>query len=277
MKRKLGVLLGCLKGTNEITSVPYLKAAGFDCCFSSQYTPAELLEVKKATDAAGLELSFLHGAWWEYDEKGNKRYMNELWHENGAYQSLYHMVITSIDAAAEADVKTVVLHLTEGWEWQSPRVTDIGVSRLDAIVEHAVKRGVKIAFENLFTLGTLAAVMERYERVPEVGFCYDNGHEHCYTETIPYLDIWGKRTFCTHIHDNYGRDKVDIWKDADYHLLPFEGTFDFAAMMQKLDKYGYEGPLVLEVGQRKDYHHMSAEEFAAHLFTLINRVANAHK
>ena len=29
MERKLGVLLGCLKGTNEITSIPYLKAAGF--------------------------------------------------------------------------------------------------------------------------------------------------------------------------------------------------------------------------------------------------------
>ena len=278
MERKLGVLLGCLRGTNEITSIPYLKAAGFECCFTNSYMPDEVVAVRKATDAAGMELSFVHGAWWEHDEKGKRRFMNELWYEDGAYESLYNKVIASIDATAEAGVKTVVLHLTEGWQWQSPRVTDIGLARFDAIVEHAVKRGVHIAFENLFTLGTLAAMMERYERVPEVGFCYDNGHEHCYLETVPYLDLYGKRALCVHLHDNYGRDKNDIWKDADYHLLPFDGTFDFATMMRKLDKYGYAGPLIMEVGpQHGKYADMSNEEYAAYLFSLVNRIANAHK
>lgn len=49
---------------------------------------------------------------------------------------------------------------------------------------------------------------------------YENGHEHCYMETIPYLDLFGKDLFCVHLHDNYGRDKNDIRKDADYRFCP---------------------------------------------------------
>ena len=182
----------------------------------------------------------------------------------------------SLCIAADAGVETVVLHLTEGWD--EPHITDIGNKRFDEIIDLAVKRGVKVAMENLFTLGCLAVMMERYKKVPEVGFCYDNGHEHCYMETIPYLDLFGKDVFCVHLHDNYGRDKNDIWKDADYHLLPFDGNFDYAKMMRKLDHYGYKGPLMLELpAQRGKYENMPDEEYAALLFSLVNRIANAHK
>lgn len=277
MQRKFGVNGGCIGGVKDDKhGLQILKDAGFDCFFSGCYTPETVCNIKKLGEDVGLELAFLHAPWNEIGSRGERIYMNEFWYENGEYESLMAKVKSSIEGAAAAGVKTVCVHLTEGW--QSPPVTDIGTARFDEIVDLAVKRGVQVAFENLFTLGTLAAMMERYERVPEVGFCYDNGHEHCYTETISYLDIYGKRTFCTHIHDNYGRDKIDIWKDADYHLLPFEGNFDYATMMQKLDKYGYEGPLVLEVPQQRGQcADMSPEAYAAHLFSLINRVANAHK
>ena len=276
MERKYGVIANCLRGTSEAMALPYLKQAGFDCCFLEvAYTEEQVLAVRRAADDVGMEISFLHSPWFER-ANGKTLYMNELWYENGAYESLMNKVKTCINAAAEAGIETVILHLTEGWD--EPHITDIGNKRFDEIIDFAVKRGVKVAIENLFTLGALAVMMERYKKVPEVGFCYDNGHEHCYMETIPYLDLFGKDLFCVHLHDNYGRDKNDIWKDADYHLLPFDGNFDFANMMRKLDHYGYKGPLMMEVGgQHGKYADMSNEEYAAHLFSLVKRIANAHK
>ncbi|MBQ2757538.1 MAG: sugar phosphate isomerase/epimerase [Clostridia bacterium] len=275
MERKLGVNSHCLKGVAEADALPILKNAGFDCFFSGVYTPEAVQDLKKRADEVGIDFAFIHAPWNELCADGKRVYMNELWKHGIGHISLFNKVKTAIDSAAAADVKTVCMHLTEGW--RSPLVTEIGLSRFDDIVAHAVKRGVKLAFENIYTLGALALLMERYERVPEVGFCYDNGHAHCYTETVPFLDLYGKRTLCTHIHDNFGRDKEDPMKDADYHLLPFDGNFDFADMMQKLDKYGYEGALTLEVWQQGAYGDMMPEAFAAHLVGLAKRVANAHR
>ncbi len=271
MERRFGVNSHCFRGLTNAEALPILKNAGFECFFSGVYEPLEVLSLKRVADDVGMEFSFIHSPWFEKDQNGKMRYMNELWKHGFTYVSLLEKVKRSIESAAEAGIPTVCIHLTEGWK--SPLVTDVGLARFDEIVELAIKRGVKVAIENLYTLGNLAVLMERYERVPEVGFCYDCGHEHCYTETIPFLDLYGKRTFCTHIHDNFGRDKEDPMKDADYHLLPFDGNFDYATMIQKLDKYGYEGPLMLEVGQKDQYASMTPEEFAAILFDRVQRIS----
>jgi sugar phosphate isomerase/epimerase len=43
----------------------------------------------------------------------------------------------------------------------------------------------------------------------------------------------------THVHDNRGR--------ADDHLIPFDGTIDWAAALTAIQKVGYEGPLLFEI------------------------------
>ena len=191
--------------------------------------PAQLL---------GLELEFIHGPYHAKHPSGSELYMNHCWKASPDYVPLMDAILTSIDCAAEAEVKTVVLHVNG--DWKPPMISDIGLARFDRIVAHAVRRGVHIAFENLRTHGTLAALMERYERIPEVGFCYDCGHEHCYTEKIPYLDIFGNRTLCTHIHDNDGIH--------DSHTLPYYGTIDWERVMKAFAEIGYEGNLNYEAG-----------------------------
>ena len=260
MERKLGITNAGLRDVDSLEALRLIKEAGFDCFFSPSYNMRAVLEMKNEAERLGLDFEFLHGPAGAKHPSGSALYMNHVWKATPDYVPLMDAILTSIDCAAEAEIKTVVLHVNG--DWKPPMISDIGLARFDRIVAHAVRRGVHIAFENLRTHGTLAALMERYERVPEVGFCYDCGHEHCYTESIPYLDIFGNRTLCTHIHDNFGRDKEDPLKDADYHYLPFEGDIDYAAMMRKLDKYGYAGSLMLEVSQRH-YGDISAEEFLA--------------
>ena len=79
----------------------------------------------------------------------------------------------------------------------------------------------------------------------------------------------------THIHDNMGRPDEDKVSDRDTHWLPLDGTYDYHTMMKKLDKYSYEGPLMLEVFRtmRADYKEMSAEEFMSTAYDRLKRIS----
>jgi sugar phosphate isomerase/epimerase len=44
----------------------------------------------------------------------------------------------------------------------------------------------------------------------------------------------------THVHDNHGR--------SDDHLMPFDGTIDWPASLTAVQKIGYDGTLLFEVG-----------------------------
>ncbi len=262
MERKLGIESHCLPGADKLTTLEKIKAAGFDTFFSGGETVQGALALREKAEQVGLIYDFIHAPFGG---------TNDLWVAGPNYYKLYQGILGSIDAAAAADVPTVVVHVTSGW-WP-PHISDIGLSRFDGIVEHALKKGVKIAFENIRKVGNLAAIMDRYERVENVGFCFDNGHELCYTGNVKFLDLYGTRTLCTHIHDNYGRDKNDIWLDADYHLLPFDGCYDFADMMRRLDRDGYQGSLTLEVNKKKPYDTMDDDAWLKMVYERLVKIS----
>ena len=151
---------------------------------------------------------------------------------------------------------------------------DLGLSRYDELVVYARDKGVTLAFENLRLLGNLACLVDRYEKLDHVRFCFDCGHEHCYTKTVSIMDVFTNRVCCTHIHDNMGRPMEDKTNDFDMHLLPFDGTYNYEKMMRKLDEYGYAGSLMLEVSQnREDYVKMSHEAFLATCYERIKKIS----
>ena len=262
MERKFGIKCACLPGVSEFDTLDLIKGAGFDGFFTGCSDIKSVCDLRTKADTIGLEYQFIHAPF-----AGT----NNLWTPGLDYLPLYKGIMTSIDAAAAADVPIVIVHVTSGW-WP-PHLSDIGFDRFDSIVEHAIKKNIKIAFENIRKLGNLAAIMDRYERLEQVGFCFDNGHEHCYTETVKFLDLYPKRTLCTHLHDNHGRDKNDPWLDADYHLLPFDGSYDFKDMMDRMNKYGYEGALTLEVNKKAPYADMSNEDWLAMCYERLKKIS----
>ena len=262
MERKLGIDASCLPGVAEIDALDKIKAAGFDMVFGVTNDAKTVCDMKDKCEKLGLSFDFLHAPF---------RGINDFWRSGLAYRDLRDNIKASIDSAAAAGVPAVVVHVSSGWF--PPPICDIGFARFDDLVEHAIDKGVKIAFENLRKLGNLAVIMERYKKIPNVGFCYDCGHEHCYTETVHFLDIYGSRTLCTHIHDNLGRDKEDKWKDADLHLMPFDGDIDYADMMARLNKVGYTGALTLEITKYGEYLEKSDEEFLAVAYERIQKIA----
>jgi sugar phosphate isomerase/epimerase len=176
----------------------------------------------------------------------------------------------SIDTAAACNIPSVITHLSSGW--RSPEVNDLGLSRFDALVEYAAEKGVNLAFENLRKIGNLAYIADRYEKISNVGFCYDFGHRHCYTPTIEWADVFRDRMITTHIHDNLGiKEKYE--EGTDLHLLPFDGNIDYAKIMRKLNEYNYRGALVLEVGGGQ-YPELSPMEFAKTAFERVKRISD---
>ena len=263
MKRKLGVVANCLKEKTELEALDLIADAGFRAVFSESNDPATVLVLREKCDKLGISLDFLHAPF---------RGINDFWLPGDAYNALRRGIEASIDSAAGAGVPMVVCHVSSGW-WP-PQMCQIGLDRFDALVEYAGRKKVTIAFENLRKVGNLAALMDRYEKNPGVGFCYDIGHEHCYTRTVHYMDLYADRLLCTHIHDNHGREKDD-WSDPDEHLLPFDGNIDYTDIMRRLNDADFAGTLMLEIYDscRPDYLAMGHEAFLKTAFERIERIS----
>ena len=262
MQRKLGTNADCIKNGDICETLKKIKALGFDCFFVNGYD-ADFVTYKNLADELGLTFEFIHAPF---------RGINSIWLEGDEYKDLYDKICQSIDAAAACSVPVVITHLSSGW--QPPAVSELGLSRFDALVEFAEQRGVILAFENLRTYENLMMIMERYNDRENVRFCYDCGHEYCYTHGVDWIKIFGKKLICTHIHDNFGYDRSC---DPDIHILPFDGTLDYADMMRRLDKVGYDGSLMLEVfnSTKPEYAAIGEDNFLAECAERIKKIAES--
>jgi sugar phosphate isomerase/epimerase len=72
-----------------------------------------------------------------------------------------------------------------------------------------------------------------------VGICLDFGHAHLDGDVIDAVETVSEHLIATHVHDNRGRH--------DDHLLPFDGTIDWAGTLLAVQKIGYDGPFIFEV------------------------------
>ena len=73
-----------------------------------------------------------------------------------------------------------------------------------------------------------------------VGVCLDFGHAHLDGDLIDAIETVSEHFVTAHVHDNRGR--------SDDHLVPFEGTIDWPSALTAVQKVGYEGPLIFEMG-----------------------------
>lgn len=144
----------------------------------------------------------------------------------------------------------VVMHLTSKSE--APKYNEIGLNRLQRIVDYAKELNVKVAFENTKIKGYLDYVIENIDN-ENVGICFDSGHYHVHFNDDLDFSKFKNRIFAVHLHDN---DKSD-----DLHLIPFDGTLDWDNVIQNLKKCNYNGPITMELCYRYEYLEMGIENF----------------
>ena len=107
----------------------------------------------------------------------------------------------------------------------------------------AAPLGVRIAIEvipnELSQPGSIVHFIEEVLDQPEIGVCLDFGHANMDGDVVDAIETVSEHLITTHVHDNRGR--------LDEHLVPFEGSIDWPAVLTTVQKIGYEGTLVMEV------------------------------
>lgn len=261
MKRKLGINMACVGDIPQTEQLKIAHEIGFEAFFTPSQSPADIAALRLLADELGMNFETIHAP------SGG---INSMWLSGTDYLNVYNSIRHSVNLAAEYGVPAVVTHISSGW--YPPGINDLGLQRFDEIVLYAADKGVTLAFENLRCIGNLAYFAERYEKQDNVRFCYDIGHEHCYTKTLQWMDVFCHKVICTHIHDNLGRDFEKIGS-PDMHLLPFDGNVNYQRAVDKLDEYGYRGPLTLEVRQSERYQDFTSKAFMQSAFERLQRIA----
>ncbi len=119
---------------------------------------------------------------------------------------------------------------------------------VEELTELTARAGVRLAIEvipnALSTAAALCHLIEEELDGLDVGVCLDYGHAHLMGDLGEAIETLSGHLWTTHVHDNGGR--------RDDHLVPFQGSIDWEAAMMSTQKIGYDGVLMLEVGDTGD-------------------------
>ena len=152
--------------------------------------------------------------------------------------------------ARRIPIAVLVLHL--GIPRMQPRDGDVGSQdvrgaakkSVEELVKAAGPLGVRVAVEvipnEISRAGSLVHFVEEELDGLGVGICLDFGHAHIDGDVVEAVETVSEHVIATHLHDNNAR--------SDDHLMPMDGTIDWAGALTAVQKIGYDGPLMFEVG-----------------------------
>ncbi len=262
--RKLGINAQDLLGNDIFKNMELIKKAGFQSVFFYWDDDTDIEKYMEKANELGLEVEALHAPF---------NTVNTVWVEGDDGDVYTEKMRRCIITAAKYNIPVVILHTSSGNE--VPKTSPIGLLRHKKLIIEAERRGVKIAFENTRIIRHLSLLLEYYKS-ENVGFCYDTGHEKCYTPGYRFMPLFGNRTIFTHIHDNKGlAETKDISARDDLHRIPFDGIIDFERVCKEIRESGYQGTLTLEVNNREPYCYykdLTAEEFYKKAFAAAEKL-----
>lgn len=167
-------------------------------------------------------------------------------------QAFFKMALRSIDIARCLKIPWMVVHpftRCDDVEYSDAASVEYNQKFYAPILEHAVKLGVGIAFENMIEYPIRRKFSARAEELcmlvdsfhaPEVGACWDFGHgNRLYKDQYYALSTLGSRVVALHVNDNDGNN--------DLHQLPFMGNVNWNRALTALKKIGYTGDFTYEV------------------------------
>ena len=204
------------KDVSAIETIDAIRNAGFTNVFIQWYnrdwkpTQEEQLEYIRKK---GLNIIFAHLGYQN---------INNLWLEKEAGDKLVDRYKNDIKICRNNNIPMVIMHLTSKSE--APKYNEIGLKRLQEIVDYAKKLNIKVAFENTKIKGYLDYVIDNIKN-KNVGICFDSGHYH------------------VHFNDE------------------FDGTLNWSNVVKNLKGCNYSGPLTLELCYRYEYLKMGINEF----------------
>lgn len=148
----------------------------------------------------------------------------------------------AIEVAERIPFRYLVQHMGHGRQVADPRKVEAAFNSLEHLVIFAKHRNVTIAVENTpGELGSPESLSQflKETHLKDLKMCIDVGHAHMDSTIEAAFEFMGDHLVTTHIHDNHG--------EKDEHLLPYEGTIDWDALLARISAVPESLPIVLEL------------------------------
>lgn len=222
-----------------------IKDSGFDGVMLG-FSEGLMYTQYETADRFGLEIENVHSP---FDR------MNALWELCPVSEYILNRTLECIDVCSENGVRKVVVHPTDGLV--PPKAGKFGLNNFDKLINEAAKKNVRLLFENIQIPQFLNIIFDNFGHCGNVGFCYDVGHENCFSKGTDCLSEFARRLEALHIHDNDG--------SSDGHLIPYDGNIDYDKFLKKLSAASYGGPISLEVymGKSDKYAEYTCKSFVS--------------
>ena len=259
MKHKLGCSAWGATLENKLDSIRLLADTGFDTIMLPMLLKDKNGQEKLHTliTDLGMTVDTLHSP---FDR------INDIWYDDDEYDSMTRLYKECIDFCADLHTHTMVLH--DSSQRICPDMNCTGLARFREIYLYAQEKGVRIAMENLRRTNYIGRIFHENRDLP-LYFCWDSGHEQCYTPGVEHLALFPEKLICTHIHDNSG-----LYTHDD-HWLPFDGVCDWEKKAELIRKSGYTGALTLELSRGSaKYAHMTDAQYAKEAYERLKRFAD---
>jgi len=255
--RSTGINLHAFKGLSDEAYINIIADLGFKYTFSGVFEAERHESIANMLARRNMAYETIHAPFG---------HINDIWLDCEGGDKMLDELFECVDCCVVSGAPYAVVHLSAGMT--PPSITDIGRMRFAKLVEYAKLKNVRIAFENQRMLANLAWAMETFSEADGVFFCWDCGHESCFTPGREYMPLFGNRLACTHIHDNLG-----IFNQDD-HLIPFDGHIDFNRFAHHIRTSGYKGTFMLEALQRQStrYDDMTVEAYLQRAAEAVNRL-----
>ena len=221
-----------------------IKSVGFDAVLinlSGEFPNDKQTEIIRRV---GLDIDNCHSPWDN---------INHLWKNTLKGEGVYEMLRDNLIECGRYGIPRAVWHVSAGNGY--PPISQIGMDRVAKLVEVADKNNVDICLENQRFFHFIDYIYAHIDS-PRLKFCYDSGHEACFSQTKLALAKYRSRLAALHLHDNHG-----VYNE-DEHLMPGKGgAVDFDYIRKQLEDY--EGVISLEL---KRNFSIPAEEFFSAAF-----------
>lgn len=258
--------------TTEI--VKLLKKIGFDAVSPEWEPDADIAAIAAAAAECGMALQSLHAPFTK---------SADMWsNDKNASQSALSDLMLSLKECHKYNIPVLVVHTWMGFD-DIPAPTAEGFENYSKLIEKAEEYGIKIAVENTESDEHLFALMDYFKDNTNVGFCWDSGHEMCYSHSRDLLSKYGDRLIMTHLNDNLGISRFDgkTYYTDDLHLLPFDGVADWDYNVERLKKSKLPEYLNFELNilswperhENDCYSAMSYEQYFTEAYKRACRVA----
>jgi len=239
---KKGINLNCMRDRISIDEqLVLMKKNGFSTTFCMADSP-DVDSIIEKTQSAGISFETLHAP---------LNMINDIWRTDERADIMLQKLLDAVETCGRHNIPFLVVHLSAGRP--APLMHDLGCRKYDILMEKADTHNVKIAYENSRCVANLAMALEKYDNA---GFCWDIGHENCFTPGMYFMPYFKDKLVTVHLHDNL------LELDRDLHMLPFDGRIDMDHIAKQLANANYRGAVMLEVFTNSDiYNDISPEEY----------------